>query len=274
MNKKICFIGGGNMAEAMIAGLISKKYDASLISVIDRNKDKLLALKKNYNIMTHQSYGSVIEQSDVIILAIKPQQMTSLIVDIKDSISNQLIITVAAGIVVEVYEKLFVKKVAFARTMPNTPASLGYGATGVYFNDKVSSSQQEITKNILQTMGIVEVVKDECEIDAVAACSGSGPAYFLGFMEHMVDASVKKGLDYNQAKRLVIQTCLGTAKMAQESDKSIGTLRQNVTSKNGTTAEALSVFEKFGLGDIVERAINANIDRAKEISEELTKGLV
>ena len=274
MNKKICFIGGGNMAEAMIAGLISKKYDANLISVIDRNQDKLLALKNNYGVMTYQSYGDVVKQSDIVILAIKPQQMAGLILDIKDSISNQLIITVAAGIEVSVYEELFAKKVAFARTMPNTPAGLGYGATGVYFNDNVNASQKGITENILQTMGIVEVVSKESEIDIVAACSGSGPAYFFAFMEYMVAAATKKGLDSGQAKRLVIQTCLGASEMAQASEQSIAVLRENVTSKKGITAEALKVFEKSNLAEIVESAIEANMSRAKEISKELSRGFL
>ena len=274
MNKKICFIGGGNMAEAMIAGLVSKKYDASLISVIDRNQNKLSALKNNYGVMTYQLYGSVIKQSDVVILAIKPQQMAGLILDIKDNIDRQLVITVAAGIGVEIYESLFSKQVAFARAMPNTPASLGYGATGVYFNNNVSALQKNVAENILQTMGIVEVVDDEYKIDVVAACSGSGPAYFFAFMEYLVSATTKKGLDSEQVKRLVIQTCLGASKMAQASNHSIGTLRENVTSKKGITAEALDVFEKANLARIVDNAIDANIARAKEISKELGKNFV
>ena len=271
MNKRICFIGGGNMAEAMIAGLISKKYDANLISVIDRNQDKLVALKNNYNVITYQSYSDVIKQSDVIILAIKPQQMANLIVDIKDSISNQLIMTVAAGIAVKIYEKLFAKKIAFARTMPNTPAGFGYGATGVYFNTNVCASQKGIAEKILQAMGIVEVVDEEYKIDIVAACSGSGPAYFFAFMEYMVAAATRKGLDGGQAKRLVIQTCLGAAEMSQASEQSIAVLRENVTSRKGITAEALAVFEKSNLAEIIEKAVEANMGRAKEISIELSR---
>jgi pyrroline-5-carboxylate reductase len=274
MNKKICFVGGGNMAEAMIAGLISKNYDSRLISVVDRNQDKLSALKDNYDVMTYQSYRSIISDSDVIILAIKPQQMGSLITEIKTYIKDQLIITVAAGIEVKVYESLFAKQVAFARVMPNTPASLGYGATGVYFNRNVSASQQDVAESILQTMGIVEVVDDEYKVDIVAACSGSGPAYFFAFMEYLVSATTKKGLDSEQAKRLVIQTCLGAAKMAQASNQSIATLRQNVTSKKGITAEALNVFEKSDLVGIVENAIDVNISKAKEISRDLRKSFL
>jgi pyrroline-5-carboxylate reductase len=273
MNKKICFIGGGNMAEAMIAGLISKRYDANLIKVVDRNENKLSTLKDNYGVMTFQSYKDVISNSDVIILAIKPQQMASLIVSIKDSIDNQLIITVAAGIDVAVYEKLFAKQVAFARAMPNTPAGIGYGATGVYFNDNVGTLQKDVVVNILQAMGIVEVVDEESKINIVAACSGSGPAYFFAFMEHMVAAATKKGLDSEQAKRLVMQTSLGAAKMAQASNQSISELRKNVTSKKGITAEALSIFEKSNLAEIVENAIDANISRAIEISKELSENI-
>lgn len=274
MDKKICFIGGGNMAEAMIAGLVNKKYDANLVSVIDRNQDKLSALKNKYGIKTYLSYSDVVSESDVVILAIKPQQMGTLIAEIKDSIDKQLIMTVAAGIDVAVYEKLFDKQIAFVRTMPNTPAGIGYGATGVYLNNNVSLSQKDTVVNILQTMGVVEIVDEEYKINTVAACSGSGPAYFFAFMEHMVTAATKQGLDSKQAEQLVMQTCLGAAKMAQASTQSIATLRQNVTSKKGTTAEALNVFEKANLATIVEEALTANIDRSQEISKELSNTIL
>ncbi|MGQ4001433.1 pyrroline-5-carboxylate reductase [Francisellaceae bacterium CB300] len=274
MNKKICFIGGGNMAEAMIAGLINKEYNSSLISVIDRNKDKLEALKNKYGVMTCQSYGSAIKQSDVVILAIKPQQMASLIAEIKDDIENQLIITVAAGIEVEVYEKLFAKKVALARVIPNTPSSLGFGATGIYFNVNVSEEQKDCVNAIMESMGIVEIVDDEAMLDVIAACASSGPAYYLQFMEHMVNAATKLGLDNKKAEHLVVQTCLGAAQIAKHSGQSISKLRENVTSKKGITAEALNVFEKSDLAGIVENAIVANINRAKEISKELDKNFL
>ncbi len=271
MNKEICFIGGGNMAEAMIAGLINKEYDPNLISVIDKNQDKLTSLENNYGVKIHSSYNDVIERRDIIILAIKPQQMADLIADIKDSISNQLIVTVAAGIEVEVYEKLFAKKVAFARVIPNTPSSLGFGATGVYFNSNVLEEQKSCVNNIMKSMGIIEVVDDEAMIDIIAACASSGPAYYLQFMEHMVNAATKSGLDKEKAEHLVVQTCLGAAQIAKHSEQSISKLRENVTSKKGITAEALNVFEKSNLGGMVENAIDANINRAKEISKELSE---
>ena len=270
MDKKICFVGGGNMAEAMVAGLINEKYNTDLISVIDRNEDKLSALKSNYGVNIYQAYGDVISQSDVVILAIKPQQMANLIADIRELIDNQLIVTVAAGIEVSVYEKLFAKPISFARVIPNTPSSLGYGATGIYYNAKVTKEQQKCVVAIMQTMGIAEIVDDEAMIDVIAACAGSGPAYYLQFMEYMVNAAVKCGLDKEKAENLIAQTCLGAAQMAKHSGQSIAKLRKNVTSKKGITAEALNVFEQSDLSRIVEDAINANINRAKEISKELS----
>lgn len=271
MNNKICFIGGGNMAEAMVAGLISREYDAKNIFVIDRNESKRASLENKYKIQAYDKYD-VLKECGTIVIAIKPQQVAMLIAEIKDYITqDQLIITIAAGIEVCVYEKLFGKPISLARTIPNTPCSLGYGATGVYFNQNVSLSQQETVINIMQTMGIAEVVNNESMIDVIAACAGSGPAYYLQFMEHMVDAAIKQGLDRAKAERLITQTCLGAAKMALNSGQTISKLRENVTSAKGITAEALNVFAKSKLDNIVDNAIQANISRSKEISKELSE---
>nr|AAV29025.1 NT02FT1857 [synthetic construct] len=269
---KICFIGGGNMAAAMIAGMTSHGYKSQDIIVFDRNEHKCLNLIKKYNINTSTSLLNTIKLADVLILAIKPQNMFELIKNIRDTVtSTQVIVTVAAGIQTSAYEELFNKEISFARTIPNTPSSLGYGATGIFFNKVIAADKKDLVIDIMQTMGVVTVVEDEKEIDIVAAIASSGPAYYFQFMEHMVEAAIKQGLDKKQAEKLVVQTCLGAAQMALNTNENMSELRKNVTSKKGITYEALNIFEQFNLGGIVDKAIQANIARAQQLAIEYTK---
>ncbi|MED7787466.1 pyrroline-5-carboxylate reductase [Francisella sp. 19X1-34] len=271
---KICFIGGGNMASAMIAGMVSHGYNASDIIVFDRNDKKRENLAQKYSISASKSLVETAKQADILILAIKPQGMVDLIKEIRDLVTaKQIIVTVAAGIETNAYEKLFNKEIAFVRAIPNTPSSLGYGATGVYFNDNIDNSHKELVIDIMKTMGVVTVVEDESEIDIIAAVASSGPAYYFQFMEHMINAAISRGLEKKQAEELVAQTCLGAAQMALNNDEDIATLRKNVTSKNGITFEALKVFEENDLGCIVDKAIKANINRAKELTKEFDDSL-
>ena len=266
---KICFIGGGNMVAAMIAGMTSHGYKGQDIIVFDRNEYKCLNLSKKYNIEIFASLLDAVKLADILILAIKPQNMPELIKNIREVVtSRQVIVTVAAGIQTNAYERLFNKEICFARTIPNTPSSLGYGATGIYFNGNITADKKAIVIDIMQTMGIVTVVSDEKEIDIIAAIASSGPAYYFQFMEHMVNAAVKQGLDKNQAGKLVAQTCLGAAQMALNTNEDMAALRKNVTSKKGITYEALNTFEKFDFGGIVDKAIQANIARAQQLAIE------
>ena len=274
MSKRVCFIGGGNMAEAMIAGMVGEYCDAKNIIVVDRNKNKRDFLVRKYGVNVVDSAADTVKSTDILVLAIKPQQMKELILDIKDNIkSKQLIITVAAGLEIEFYEKLFSKKISVARVMPNIPSSLGYGAAGVFFNKDVNDNQKKTVVDVIRTMGVVEVVKQENDINLVTACSGSGPAYYLLFMEHMINSAVSRGFTKKQAESLVVQTCLGAAQMAMNSSSDISTLRENVTSKKGVTAEALRVFEESDLGGIIDKAIEANIIRSEELANEMSSNL-
>lgn len=271
---KICFIGGGNMASAMIAGMVAHGYKANDIVVFDRNEDKRQNLVQKYSVKTSSSLKDTVKHADILILSIKPQGMVELIKEIRDLVTTkQIIVTVAAGIETNAYEKLFAKEISFVRSIPNTPSCLGYGATGIYFNDNVSDASKNLVIDIMKTMGVVTEVKDEKEIDVIAAVASSGPAYYFQFMEHMINAAIKRGLEKSQAEKLVAQTCLGAAQMALNSDEDIATLRKNVTSKNGITFEALETFKKFDLGNIVDKAIQANTDRAKELTREFSSNL-
>lgn len=271
---KICFIGGGNMAEAMIAGMTTHGYNAQNIVVFDRNTSKCNNLVNKYSVKVSNSIIEMVKEANILILAIKPQGMVELINEIKKYITDsQIIVTVAAGIETKSYENLFGKQIPFARTIPNTPSSLGYGATGIFFNKNVNNKDKDIIIEIMKTMGKVTVVSNEKEIDIIAAIASSGPAYYFQFMEHMVNAAVNHGLDADQAEKLVIQTCLGAAQMALNTNEDISTLRKNVTSKNGITYEALKVFDDSNLGDIINKAINANLKRAKELAKEFENNI-
>ncbi|GAB4222121.1 MAG: pyrroline-5-carboxylate reductase [Francisella sp.] len=271
---KIYFIGGGNMAEAMIAGITSHGYNPKDIIVFDRNEYKCTNLQKKYNITIVKSLIDTVNFADVIILAIKPQNMSEVIKNIKDVITtNQIIISVAAGIKTNAYEMLFNKDISFARTIPNTPSSLGYGATGIYFNNNITNEKKDIVIKIMQTIGLVVVVDNEKDIDVISAIASSGPAYYFQFMEHMINSAIKQGLDKNQAEKLVVQTCLGAAQMALNNNYDITTLRKNVTSKKGITYEALNIFEQYKLDEIIDKAIQSNINRGQELSLEFSKSI-
>ena len=273
MNFKLSFLGGGNMATSMIAGLVADGFEAKNITVFDRNADKLERLNSNYGVQTTLDINEAVNISEMIVLSVKPQQMTEVASKFSDIVvnDNKYIVTVAAGLSIAFYEKIFSEKTAVARVMPNTPSSVKSGAAGIYFNANVSDLEKEQVEYMMNTMGVSVVVDTESKIDVVAACAGSAPAYFLLFMENMIKEAIEMGLTAEQAKSLVVTTMFGTAKMAQQSDEEISTLRKNVTSKGGTTAEALRVFNESGLEKITAKAMQANVNRSKELSEELNK---
>jgi len=271
MHQKLCFIGGGNMASAIISGLYQDGFNTQNIIVFDRNKCKLEYLQHQFNIKVSDNIESSIQSSNTVILAIKPQQLKELAIKIKNTINKTkpLIITVIAGVMTQTYSQWF-SDVAIARVMPNTPSSVGAGASGLFFCKNVSSQQRELVEYIMRTMGIAITLDDENLIDVVAAVSGSGPAYFLAFMEAMIRTATKLNLSKKQAILLVKQTVLGTAKMSLSTKTPISILRENITSKGGTTAEALRIFDKNDLDKTINDAMLANIHRAKELANSFT----
>ena len=261
------------MSTAMIAGLIANGFNSKNITVVDRNISKLNNLEKTYNIIGSQDLINSIDNDCIIVLSVKPQQMQEVVMQIKDNIikNNNLIITVAAGLVSSLYEKWINENIALARVMPNTPSSLQCGASGIFYNKNVIEEQKQAVDYIMKTMGIAVTVDSEDKIDAVAANSGSGPAYFLMFIEAMIKESINMGLTPEQSKELATQTALGAAKMAINSNENISTLRENITSKGGTTAEALRVFRENNLDNIISQAMKANVKRSQELSKILSK---
>ena len=273
MSQKITFIGGGNMATSLIAGLISNDYSAADIRVAEPDQEKGDALHAQYSVKTFTDNQQAIADANIIVLAVKPQVMQSVCKAIAATVQNTrpLVISIAAGLLSKDISRWLGGDISMVRCMPNTPSLLNEGATGLFANEHVSAEQKAQADQILSTAGINVWVDKETQLDAVTAVSGSGPAYYFLFMEAMQNAAEKLGLNKEQAKQLSLQTALGAARMALESDDDVSILRARVTSKGGTTEQAIKTFEDNQLQDIVMQAMQAANDKAIDLAEILGK---
>lgn len=273
MTNHICFIGGGNMASSLISGLINNQHNARDITVTDPDQNKLDQLSQQFSINTDVDNLKAIENANVIVLAVKPQVLKEVCDSLKDSVckNRPLIISIAAGIRSTDIDRWLGGNNAIVRCMPNTPALIQAGATGLFANNNTLSEQKTTADNILSSAGITLWVDNEAQLDAVTAVSGSGPAYFFLFLEAMQKAGKELGLDEETAGLLAKQTALGAARMALEGNDNAATLRSKVTSKGGTTAAAIASFEKNHFSDIISQALTAAHDRAIELADELGK---
>jgi len=276
VNAKICFLGGGNMAESIICGLVAEKFSSAMINVVDVDEARLLHLKQQYQVNIFSNANEAIKQADIILFCVKPQSMQGLIGQLQPSIkslNHALYISIAAGIPIVQLQQWIGNKTAIVRAMPNTPAIIGCGATGFYANEATSRQQKEMAEQIMRKVGVTTWVDQEALIDVITAISGSGPAYFFLLMEELIVTAVKAGLNHEQATLLVTQTALGSSKMALDCGQNIDKLRQNVTSKGGVTAAALQSMIADKLDQLVERAVEANIERSKELSKLFDKAI-
>ncbi|MDG6777197.1 pyrroline-5-carboxylate reductase [Thiomicrorhabdus sp. zzn3] len=271
MNSTLCFIGGGNMAKSLIGGLIASGYAKEKIRVADPGEAQRQNLTTTFGIHCFADNQEAMEGADIVILAVKPQILQSVCKSIQNSVQNNkpLIVSVAAGIRSADINRWLGGDLAIVRTMPNTPALIQSGATGLYATAQVDNEQKNQAEHIMRATGLTVWVDQEDKLDAVTALSGSGPAYYFLFMEAMEQAAEKLGLDAKTAHLLTMQTALGAAKMVMESADDCTTLRHNVTSPNGTTEKAIQTFEDQGLREIVENAMRAAQTRAQELANEL-----
>ncbi|MCF6204230.1 MAG: pyrroline-5-carboxylate reductase [Methylococcaceae bacterium] len=269
--KKIGFIGAGNMASSLINGLIASGQAPSQLWASDINQDTLHTLAENLKINICTDNNNLVNQVDVLVLAVKPQILRLVAESIADVVkgNNVLIVSIAAGISQSSLAEWLGNNCAIVRCMPNTPALVQTGATALHANSRVSDVQKNLAENIMRSVGISLWVDHESELDAVTAVSGSGPAYFFLLMEAMEKASLELGLDENTARLLIQQTALGAAKIALESDETSGQLRQKVTSVGGTTEQAIKTFEENDFSQLVSKALHAARDRSVEMSKEL-----
>lgn len=268
-HKKIAFIGAGNMAKAIIAGLVANDYPATLITASDPDQEQRERLQYELGINITDNNAQAAQQADVVILAVKPQLMQTVVETLSGvDISHKLIISIAAGISSRRLNELFSTQVRLVRVMPNTPALLGLGMSGLYASLQLTQEEKDFANDLLAAVGEAIWVDNEKDIDKVTGTSGSGPAYFFLFMEAMHKEAMEQGFDEDTARLLVQQTALGAAKMVIDNPQtSIATLRENVTSKGGTTAAALNVFNQAALSDTVAKAMQAAVSRAQEMEQ-------
>ena len=270
MKTSIAFIGGGNMARSIIGGLLQQGFEKSHISVSEPYPATRMALAEELAIPVVDDNIQVAQNAQVWLFAVKPQVMKAVCAELKSVAqqNNPMIISIAAGITATQLDTWLGGGLPIVRAMPNTPALLGAGASGLYANDQVSSDQKRIAEQLFQAIGLCTWIADEALIDTVTALSGSGPAYVFLLAEAMQAAAEKQGLPPDAARLLAVQTFMGASKMLSESGEPAALLRQRVTSPNGTTHAAIVQFEQGGLRELVQTAMDAATERGRSLSKE------
>ena len=264
----ICFIGGGNMATALIGGLLGQGFTAGQISVVEINAENRSRLIRDFAVRVVDSIKEGMKGSQAIVLAVKPQQLHEVIQELAHGLSGQLLISIAAGIrAVDIARWAGTETIV--RAMPNTPALIRCGMTGLYALPSVDAAQREQAQSILSAVGEVIWLDDEAMMDAVTAISGSGPAYVFYMMEALEEAAVALGFDDEDARKLSMATFLGAGKLADGSQESVSVLRTRVTSKNGTTERALMSLEANLVKQHIIEAAKAAAERSRELGDEL-----
>ena len=269
---KIAFIGGGNMASALIAGLAGKLTAGANIHVVDPNADALERLRTQYGVTTASVSDAAVSAADVMVLAVKPQSMREVaaqLLPLIDAARAPLVVSIAAGIRSADLSRWLGGYGAIVRCMPNTPALIGMGITGMAATDGVSAQQKQAADDILRAVGLTVWLDDEAQIDAVTAISGSGPAYVFYFIEAMQQAAAELGLSDEQGTQLALATFAGAAQLATQSSEPVALLRERVTSKGGTTYAALTSMEDSGVKAAIVKGAKAAAARGKELGDEL-----
>jgi pyrroline-5-carboxylate reductase len=268
--RRLAFIGGGNMAAALIGGLIRQGLPSGRIVVADPSTEQLERLVRTYGVLRAADNASAAAGAEAVILAVKPQQMRPVCLALKPQVegANPLIISVAAGIPHAALARWFGGHIAIVRTMPNRPALSGFGATGLYAPPGVGAAGRALAESIMAAVSATVWVEHESQMDTVTALSGSGPAYFFLFMEALEAAAHERGLPSDIAHKLTLATAYGAARMARESHEPLAVLREQVTSQGGTTAAALAVLDAAGLRATVAHAVAAADRRSAELAAE------
>jgi pyrroline-5-carboxylate reductase len=264
----ITFIGGGNMASALIGGMLKQGFDAKTIRVAEISAEARATLTKKFGVAVFAEAADAVTDSEVILLSVKPQQMPSVAAALASQIANKLIVSIAAGIRTADLSRWLGGNTHVVRAMPNTPALVLAGMTGLYAMAGVTPAEREQAETLLGAAGATLWFDDETKLDAVTALSGSGPAYVFYVLEAMQQAGVELGLTPQAARTLGVCTFLGAAKLAAESADEAAVLRAKVTSKGGTTERALSVMEAAQVKQHMVDAIRQAAARSKELGDE------
>lgn len=268
MEFTIGFIGSGNMAAAMIGGLIKAKTVAPIqLLISDLDTGKLAALKSEYGLMTTEDNEEVAKKANILFLAVKPHQYEAVISQIKAVVDEQtIVVSIAAGQSIAAIEKAFGKKIKLVRSMPNTPALVGAGMSALMKNEHISDDEMNQVISVFKSFGSCEVVSESL-IDSVIAVSGSSPAYVYLFIESMADAAVWQGMPREQAYRFAAQAVLGAAKMVLETEAHPGSLKDAVCSPGGTTIAAVIELEKSGMRASVIKAMEACVNQSRSMQK-------
>jgi pyrroline-5-carboxylate reductase len=266
--RKLTFIGGGNMATAIIGGLIADGMAAAAIEVVDVAPETCARLAQQFGVKAHTSLEQA-QLHPLIVLAVKPQQLPDVARQLALRLGNHLVVSIAAGVRIGDLSRWLGGHRRIVRSMPNTPAMVGAGITGMFAGEDVPAEDRSAAESILRAVGAVVWVKEESDLDWVTALSGSGPAYVFYFIEALEDAAIKAGLSAETARHLALHTVFGAARLALEAGEDPAVLRAKVTSKGGTTERAIASLAADGFMDMVARAVNAAAARSKELGDEL-----
>ncbi len=269
---KITMVGGGNMGAAIVGGLVAKNYGPQQIQIVEPDRDKQLTLKKTHGVECTGSFQEISHETSILILAVKPQIMRDVVDDLQLAFAEldplPLVISIAAGITLDQLAKWLKIECRLVRVMPNTPAMIGAGASALFGNSRVLRSDREAADGIMNAVGITLWVDSESQLDAVTALSGSGPAYFFLVLECLEATGIKLGLSQDVARKLAVQTALGSATLAQGSSHAPTELRRQVTSPGGTTERAVNTLLEYKLPAAFDAALTAANDRAIELAKE------
>jgi pyrroline-5-carboxylate reductase len=269
-HRKITFIGAGNMARAIIAGLVAGGYPAKYISVCAPSPKNRDALAADYGVISSADNIACAQEAEVVVLAVKPQLMAQVCQPLQEQVdfSGKLVLSIAAGILVSRFYQMLGERLNIVRIMPNTPSLVGKGMSGLYAPSQVSQQDRDYTSALMSSVGKVCWVDDENGINGVIAAAGSAPAYFFLFMDAMQQEAERMGFSSQAARELVQQAAVGAAALASANPGiSLATLREQVTSKGGTTAEAIRVLNEQHLSESVAKAMQAAVSRAQEMEK-------
>jgi pyrroline-5-carboxylate reductase len=265
----ITFIGGGNMASALIGGLSRNGWDAQRIRVADIDAAARDRVAREFGIAVYEKASAAVANADCIVLAVKPQHLQAAARDLAAHVSGKLVLSIAAGIRARDIRRWLGGHSRIVRAMPNTPALVLSGITGLYADEDVGAVDRQTAEQVLGVAGATLWVDTEADIDAITAVSGSGPAYVFYFLEALESAARKLGFDDKAARQLALETFSGAVRLAGESSVDFATLRARVTSKGGTTERALGMFEQAQVRAAIERAVQGAAERSREMADEL-----
>ncbi|MBI3570175.1 MAG: pyrroline-5-carboxylate reductase [Gammaproteobacteria bacterium] len=263
------FIGAGNMARSLASGLLENGWGKNQIILSDPEPAQRQAIESVLGVKTFADNEAIVTHAEILVLAVKPQVLAEAAKALAHAVQKKkpLVISIAAGVRIEDIDRWLGGGLPIVRSMPNTAALIGSGAAGLYANDRVNESMRNQAESILRAVGVTVWLEDEYLMDVVTALSGSGPAYFFLVMEALEQAAIESGLDPKQARLLTLETAFGAAKMALEGHEEPSQLRRRVTSPGGTTEQAVKVLEQGDIRQLFKKAVQAAVNRAREIAD-------